>query len=145
MYTVSTWLRFISYKRWDVAETTENWDYCQIDFYVIDDGRDAGRGGLKLMWLQFYARAQGPQGSYTAGKADKIPLGNMMGAATFAPAQGNIGHTNTLQNFLAKLQTEGWQLLPGTVGEWWQRRLRRPSRARPPSLIQKILNLFQTS
>jgi hypothetical protein len=56
-----------------------------------------------------------------------------------------MGHTNTPQNFLEKLQAKGWQLLPGTWGEWWQRRLRRPGVARPPSLVKRILDLFQAN
>ena len=128
-----------------MSETSENWDYCQIDYYIVDDGRDPGRSGFRMMWLQFYGRAQGPQGSYPAGKAEKIPLTYMMGANVFGPEKGNVGHINTWQNFLEKLQNEGWQLLSGTGDEWWQRQLRRPSGIRPPSLAKKILNLFQAN
>ena len=61
-----------------------------------------------------------------------------MGTTVFAPQRGNMGHTNTLQNFLEKLQAKGWQLLPGTWGEWWQRRLRRPSVARPHRWLREF-------
>ena len=127
-----------------MSETTENWDYCQIDYQVIDDGRDPGRGGHKLMWFQFRARADGPNGTFIAGRAEKVPLANMMGADAYAPQKNNVGHTNTLQNFLQQLQKEGWELLPGTGGDWWVRRLRRPSRAKQ-SLRQKIANLFKAN
>ena len=125
-----------------MSETIENWDYCQIGYQVIDDGRDPSQADHKLMWFTFQAQADGPQGSYVAGKTHKVPLANMMGAAPYAPQKDNVGHTNTLQIFIEKLQDEGWELLRDKGGNWWEKRLRRPSEARP-TLRKKISTLFK--
>lgn len=127
-----------------MSKVTENYDYCQIEYQVIDDGRDPGRGGHKLMWFQFQAHADGPNGDYVADRAEKMPLANMMGAAAYTPQSNNVGHTSTLQNFLEQLQKDGWELLPNRSGEWWQRQLRRPSQDRP-SLFKKIANFFKAN
>ena len=128
-----------------MLDTLENWDYCQITYQIIDDGRDPGDQSIhKLMWFEFQAHADGPNGRYTTGKTHKIPLANMMGAAMYAPQKENVGHTNTLQIFIQKLQSDGWELLNDKGSNWWEKRLRRPSEARP-TLRQKISTLFKTN
>ena len=123
-------------------ETIENWDYCQINYQVIDDGRDPGHtAGHKLMWFEFQAKADGPNGRYTAGKTHKIPLANMMGATIYAPQKNNVGHINIHQIFIKKLEGEGWELLRDKGSNWWEKKLRRPSKARP-TFAQKIKTLF---
>ena len=127
-----------------MSETTEKCDYCQIEYQVIDDGRDPGYSGHKMMWFEFRARAGGPGGRYIAGKSDKIPLPNMMGADVYAPQAHNAGHTNILQIFIKQLQGEGWELLSDKGSSWWEHRLRCPSREKS-SLGQKITNLFKAN
>ena len=128
-----------------MSETIENWDYCQIAYQLIDDGRDAGHtAGHKLMWFEFQARSDGPNGRYTAGQTHKIPLTNMMGAPQYGPQKDNIGHTNTLQIFITKLEDDGWELLKEKGTNWWENRLRRPSDERP-ALRKKITDLFKAN
>jgi hypothetical protein len=105
----------------------EEWDYCQINMQILDDGRDPGRGGNKLMWLQFFAQASGPHRSYTAGKSTRIPVASIPGA-TYAPQQGNDGHRAILQNLLDALEVDDWEQTAYKGGPWWEVRLRRPAR-----------------
>ncbi|MFQ5400997.1 MAG: hypothetical protein ACE5E7_15540 [Anaerolineae bacterium] len=124
-----------------MPEETAEWDYCQIEVLVVDDGRDPARAGNKLMWVQFLARAAGPNGSYIAGKSSKVPLANILGS-TFAPQQSNIGHDSILRILLHALQKEGWELLRFRGNEWWERRLRRPTRPKK-AIARKLRSLFR--
>jgi len=121
--------------RTDTGHTNKDnieWDYCQIQYQLIDDGRGytAHNGpSNKLIWFRFVARADGPRGKYIAAQAPKTPLPNMMGT-TWSPDQHNIGYQNMLHTLVETLQQDGWELMPGTHGAWWSKRLQRPASAR---------------
>ena len=117
----------------------EKWEFCNIETQIIDDGRDPGRGGHKLMWLQFRARVD--ETGKIIDRSEKIPLANMVGANAYAPRKSDLGHQNTLKIFLQKLQDDGWELLTGGGGDWWQRRLRRVE-APSSSLVDKLKDLL---
>jgi hypothetical protein len=131
-----------------MSETIEqNWDYCQIDYLLLDGGQEFSEmnaAGRKAMWFQFRARADGPNGRYIAGEAEKMPLANMIGSDAFAPQRNNGGHSNTLQILIEKLQKEGWELVKDQGSGWWEKRLRRPSDARP-SFTKKLRNFFKAA
>lgn len=113
------------------------WESCTIESQVLDDGREPGQGGQKLMWLQFRARLDGRK--KIISRSEKIPLENMVGANSYGAQKSNVGHQNTLNNFLQKLQADGWELQPLAGADWWQRRLRRvKTEDSSKSLLKKI-------
>ncbi|MCP4427885.1 MAG: hypothetical protein GY803_25660 [Chloroflexi bacterium] len=109
-----------------MTEQKQEWDYCRIEIQLRHKGEDDSRSGVKQVWLAFIARASGPHQRYLAGDVE-IPLANVIGAP-FTAQKSNIGHVNIHQNLLLKLQVDGWELLPGKGGDWWEKRLRRPAR-----------------
>lgn len=127
----------------DNVEINETeWDYCQIEYQLINDGRGYTQHsgpGNKLVWFRFIARASGPAGKYIAARSPKTPLPNMMGT-TWSPDQRNGGHQNVLHTFVETLQRDGWELQRGTNGAWWSKQLKRPtSKAKAQnSLWQKL-------
>lgn len=124
-----------------MSETGLVWEYCQIDFQVIDDGRDPGHSSHKLMWVQFRAVTEGENGRSIIARSEKMPMPNMLGAGAYAPQKENLGHTNMHAIFVQSLQDDGWELLQQRGGEWWQRRLRRPV-VEKQSLFGKIAAVF---
>ncbi len=111
-----------------MTESSENWDYCQIEFKLRYKGEDLERTGTRIMWLLFQARAMGEKRSYVAGKSSEIPIAANVIGASFVPQKNNVGYANVYQDLLLKLQKDGWELLPDEGGEWWGKRLRRPTR-----------------
>ncbi len=105
----------------------EEWDYCQINMQILDDGQDLFFVSNRLMWLQFFAQASGPHRSYTAGKSSRIPIASVPGVL-YTPQQGNDGHRAILQNLLDALAEDGWEQTAYTGSQWWEARLRRPAR-----------------
>ena len=109
-----------------MSSTDNHFEYCAIEARVQDDGRDPGRGGHKLMWLQFVATQQSGSRIKIIDRSEKVPLANMIGAASYGPNQRLIAHVNTHANFVAKLKGKGWQLASKHSPEWWQTQLKRP-------------------
>ncbi len=106
---------------------TKEWDYCQINMQILDDGQDLFFVSNRLMWLQFFAQASGPRHSYTAGKSARIPIASVPGVL-YTPQQSNEGHRAILQNLLDALEEDGWEQTAYKGNHWWERRLRRPAR-----------------
>lgn len=106
---------------------TKEWDYCQINMQILDDGQDLFFVSNRLMWLQFFAQASGPHRSYTAGKSDRIPITSVPGVL-YTPQKNNQGHRAIWQNLLDVLEEEGWERTAYKGSHWWEARLRRPAR-----------------
>ncbi|MCB0006067.1 MAG: hypothetical protein KDE04_06420 [Anaerolineales bacterium] len=115
------------------------YEYCTVEVVIRDDGRDPGRSGHKMMWLQFVARKEGATGmSSIVARSDELPLANMTGAQAFGPSADNPAHTNTLENLLSRLKQQGWEPEGGASGDWWQRRLRRPLQQKKGSFLDRF-------
>ena len=101
--------------------SAKNWNYCEISFQILDDGRGSSRSGLgnRLMWLRFIAQCD----NKIIGTSKKLPVPNI-GNVPLAPQKGNSGHQQVLDDFLTSLKHQGWTLLEEAQGEWWQHRLR---------------------
>jgi hypothetical protein len=108
-----------------MSETT-HWEHCDIEVQVVDDGRDGGESGSKIMWFRFRAHVTGPDGNYVAGTSEKVPMANMPGADAYTPQKDNAGHHGMLQTLVDELEEEGWQVMPEKGGNWWELKLRRP-------------------
>ncbi|MFK7802845.1 MAG: hypothetical protein AB8G95_14510 [Anaerolineae bacterium] len=109
--------------------SNNEWEYCQIRFQIIDDGREATRGsglGTRLMWIQFVAEANEFGKIYIAGKSERLPMPNNSRAG-LTPQKGNSGQQNILNELVQTLKHDGWELLPSNNGEWWGRNFRRPT------------------
>ena len=112
---------------------TRGWEYCQIDVQVQDDARDRTWADNKMMWFQFVARTTSQTEMRIIGRSTRVPVPNMTGALAYAPQKNNIAHQNILDIFLQSLQQDGWELLPNSGHQWWQKNLRRTARAQPAS------------
>ncbi|MEM7112386.1 MAG: hypothetical protein AAF614_08135 [Chloroflexota bacterium] len=119
---------------------TMGWEYCQIDLLVQDDARDRTWSDNKLMWFQFVARVTRHKEQRIIGRSTRVPVPNMTGALAYAPQQNNIAHQNIFDIFLQSLQQDGWELLPHSGHQWWQKNLRRT--LRQPSAIRPRLSTY---
>ncbi len=110
-----------------MAENSNEWDYCSIEFQLRYKGQDPTRAGLKVVWLVFQASVSGPNQNYIAGESTEIPVAGSVAGVSFLPQKNNASHVNIHQNLLHKLQKDGWERLPNKGSAWWKMRLRRPA------------------
>ena len=110
--------------------TIKNWEYCEISFQILDDGRGfSSRNGLsnRLMWLRFIAQSE----NKIVGTSKKLPVPNI-GNLPLAPQKENSSHQQILEDFISALKHQGWTLLEESPGEWWQHRFRMLAPVRKP-------------
>ena len=122
--------------------TIKNWEYCEISFQILDDGRGfSSRTGLsnRLMWLRFIAQSE----NRIIGASKKLPVPNIANIP-LAPQKGNSSHQQILEDFITSLKHQGWTLLEETRGEWWQHRLRMLAPIKKSNTLQLKPNEWLT-
>lgn len=98
------------------------WETCVIVF-------DAK--GLLSIQYQFWAKAIGPDGVYSAGNSVWFPRRSWTGTA--GPWSGDPRATVAFDTLVVGLVTQGWEAVPITGEDWFSQRFRRRvTRAKPP-------------
>jgi hypothetical protein len=108
-----------------MAGNQTDWTYCVIRFLMRNKGEDITRSGIKHMWLVFQARTADSNERQIIMESTEIPVPVNLVGVQITPRKDNPTHVSIHQELVQRLQSNGWQQLPGSGGAWWERRFRR--------------------
>ncbi len=99
-----------------VKEGEAQWETCKI---VWERTRAARFIGLDTG--QFWAKASGPNGSFSAGRSEKFK-----GKLNKGPRYGNEESVKAWTDLIAKLSETGWEITQDQGSRWYSCKFRRP-------------------
>ena len=96
------------------------WEYCEIVYAELQAG-----GILQREKIQFWAKAIGPRGEYTAAEAPEVYADQAGWGRISSSGRTQSAYLPALNALLTQLSREGWESLPNKGVSWYSYKFRR--------------------